>query len=49
MAIYEQSIQLVNPMTLDEKVLLLEHLQTALRRDIEPEAYKNMLREQTIP
>ena len=35
MTIYEEAIQLINRMTLAEKVLLLEHLGNLLKQDIE--------------
>ena len=48
MTIYEEAVQLTNRMTLAEKVLLLEHLSTALKHDLEIEAYKHIPWEQFI-
>jgi hypothetical protein len=48
MTIYEEAIQLTNRMTLAEKVLLLEHLSTALKHDLEIEAYKHIPWEQFL-
>ncbi|MBL8155283.1 MAG: hypothetical protein JNM70_13955 [Anaerolineae bacterium] len=45
---YEDAIQLTNRLTLTEKVLLLEHLSSVLRHDIETEAYRHMPWEQFI-
>jgi hypothetical protein len=45
---YDQVIQLTSHMTLAEKARLLEHLSTALRPDLETEAYKQMPWEQFI-
>ncbi len=39
---YDEAIQLTNPMTLVEKVRLLEYLSTALRHDLEIEAYRHI-------
>ena len=48
MTIYEQVIQLTHRMTLPEKALLLEHLSSSLRHDIELEVYKTMPWEQFL-
>jgi len=48
MNVYEQAVQLTSHMTLAEKARLLEHLSTALKHDIETEAYKHMPWEQFI-
>jgi hypothetical protein len=48
MAVYEEVVQLTNRMTLAEKVLLLEHLSTALKYDLEIEAYKHIPCEQFL-
>ena len=48
MAVYEEVIQLTSRMTLAEKVRLLEYLSTALKQDIETEAYRHMPWEQFL-
>ena len=48
MTVYEEAVQLTNRMTLAEKVLLLEHLSTALKHDLELEAYKHIPWEQFL-
>jgi hypothetical protein len=48
MTVYEEAVQLTNRMTVAEKVLLLEHLSTALKHDLEIEAYKHIPWEQFI-
>ncbi len=48
MTVYEEVIQLTSRMTLAEKVRLMEHLSTALKQDIETEAYKKMPWQQFI-
>ena len=48
MNVYDQAVQLTSNMTLTEKVRLLAHLSTALKYDIESEAYKHMPWEQFI-
>ncbi len=48
MSIYEEAIQLTSRMSLAEKVLLLEHLSTLLKHDLETEAYKHIPWEQFI-
>lgn len=42
MTVYEQAVRLINRMTLEEKVRLLEHLSVAIKHDIEIEAYRHM-------
>jgi hypothetical protein len=42
MTLYDEVVQLTNRMSLTEKVLLLEHLSTALKQDIETEAYRHI-------
>ena len=42
MTVYEEAIQLTSRMTVVEKVRLLEHLSTALKHDLELEAYKHI-------
>lgn len=42
MTVYEEVIQLTHRMSLVEKVRLLEHLSTALKQDIEVEAYRHI-------
>jgi hypothetical protein len=42
MTTYEEAVQVTNRLSLVEKVRLLEHLSTALKHDLETEAYKNM-------
>lgn len=48
MTIYEEVIQLTKQMTVVEKVRLLEHLSTTLKRDLELEAYKHIPWDQFI-
>ncbi len=48
MTVYEEAIQLTNRLTLAEKVLLLEHLSTVLKQDLEIEAYKHIPWEQFL-
>jgi hypothetical protein len=48
MTIYDQVVQLTKQMTLAEKARLLEHLSTALKHDLEIEAFKRMPWEQFI-
>jgi hypothetical protein len=48
MTAYEEAIAITSRMTLAEKVLLLEHLSTSLKHDIETEAYRHMPWEQFI-
>lgn len=48
MTVYDEAVQLTSRMTLIEKVRLLEYLSTALKQDIETEAYKQMPWEQFI-
>lgn len=48
MTAYEEAVQLTNHMTLAEKVLLLEHLSSLLKQDIETEAYRHMPWEQFL-
>jgi hypothetical protein len=42
MTAYEEAVQLTDHMTLVEKVRLLEYLSTALKHDLEVEAYKHI-------
>lgn len=42
MTVYEEAVQLTSRMTLVEKVLLLEHLSSTLKHDLELEAYKHI-------
>lgn len=42
MTAYENAVQLAHQLTLVEKVRLLEHLSTALKHDLEVEAYKHI-------
>ena len=42
MTVYEEAVQLTNRMSLADKVRLLEHLSTALKQDLEIEAYKHI-------
>jgi hypothetical protein len=42
MAVYEEAVQLAKQLTVVEKVRLLEHLSTALKHDLEVEAYKHI-------
>ncbi len=48
MTVYDEAVQLTSRMTLVEKVRLLEYLSTALKQDIETEAYRHMPWEQFI-
>lgn len=48
MTILEQTLQLTNRLTLAEKLQLLEHLSSAMRHDLELEAYKQMPWEQFL-
>jgi hypothetical protein len=48
MTLYDEALQLTHQLTLVEKARLLEHLSTALKHDLEAEAYKNMPWEQFI-
>lgn len=48
MTVYDEAVQLTSRMTLAEKVRLLEYLSTALKQDIETEAYRHMPWEQFI-
>jgi hypothetical protein len=48
MTILDEVIQLTSRMTLPEKVRLLEHLSTALKHDLELEAYKHIPWDQFI-
>lgn len=48
MTVYDEAVQLTSRMTLVEKVRLLEYLSTALKQDIETEAYRKMPWEQFI-
>ncbi len=45
---YEEALKLMNRLTLVEKVRLLEDLSTALRQDLETEAYKHIPWQQFI-
>jgi len=45
---YEEAIQLTDRLTLVEKVRLLEHISTALKHDLEIEAYKHIPWEQFL-
>jgi hypothetical protein len=45
---YDNAIQLTQHMSLVEKVRLLEHLSTEIKRDIEVEAYKHIPWDQFI-
>ncbi len=42
MTVYEEAVQLTKQMSVVEKVRLLEHLSTALKYDLEVEAYKHI-------
>jgi hypothetical protein len=42
MTVYEEAVQLTRQMTVVEKVRLLEHLSTALKHELEIEAYKHI-------
>jgi hypothetical protein len=42
MTVYEEAVQLTNGMSVVEKVRLLEHISTALKHDLEIEAYKHI-------
>lgn len=42
MTVYEEAVQLTRQMSVVEKVRLLEHLSTALKHDLEVEAYKHI-------
>lgn len=42
MTTYEHAVQLTHQLTLVEKVRLLEHLSTALKHDLEIEAYRHI-------
>jgi hypothetical protein len=42
MAVYEEAVQLTKQLSVVEKVRLLEHLSTALKHDLEVEAYKHI-------
>lgn len=48
MTVYDEAVQLTSRMTLVEKVRLLEYLSTALKQDIETEAYRQMPWDQFI-
>lgn len=48
MTLVDEAIQLTDRLTLAEKARLLEHLSTALRHDLELEAYKHMPWEQFL-
>lgn len=48
MTIYEEAVQLTNRLSLVEKAQLIAYLSTALKHDLETEAYKNMPWEQFI-
>ena len=39
---YDEAVQLTKHMTVVEKVRLLEHLSTALKHDLEVEAYRHI-------
>jgi hypothetical protein len=42
MTLYEEAVQLTKQMSVVEKVRLLEHLSTALKHDLEVEAYRHI-------
>lgn len=42
MTLYDQALHLTSKLSLVEKVKLLEHLSTAVKHDLETEAYKQM-------
>ena len=42
MTVYEEAVQLTKQMSVVEKVRLLEHLSTALKHDLELEAYRHI-------
>lgn len=48
MTVYQEALQLTQKMTIAEKLLLLEYLSSAVRHDIETEAYRQMPWEQFI-
>jgi hypothetical protein len=48
MTIYEEALQLTSKLSLVEKVQLLEHLSTALKYDLEVEAYRHIPWEQFL-
>ncbi|NJL54999.1 hypothetical protein HC928_07280 [bacterium] len=45
---YEEAIALTDQLSVPEKIRLLEHLASALKRDFEREAYRHMPWEQFI-
>ncbi|MEO8391419.1 MAG: hypothetical protein ABI700_00365 [Chloroflexota bacterium] len=42
MTVYEETVQLTKQLSVVEKVRLLEHLSTALKHDLEVEAFKHI-------
>lgn len=48
MTVFEKAVELTKRMTLAEKVSLLEHLSSALKQDLETEAYRHIPWEQFI-
>lgn len=48
MNVYEETLQLTTRLSIVEKVRLLEHLSTALKYDLEIEAYKHIPWEQFL-
>ena len=48
MSTLQQAVQITSQLTLAEKVQLLGHLSTAMRHDLELEAYKHMPWEQFL-
>lgn len=46
MNLYEEALEITKRLTLAQKVLLLEHLSTSLKEDMETEAYRHMPWEQ---
>ncbi|MDX2138486.1 MAG: hypothetical protein SF123_10360 [Chloroflexota bacterium] len=48
MTVYEEALQLTQRMTMVDKVRLLEHLSSALKHDLQVEAFKHMPWEQFL-
>ena len=48
MTAYDKIVQLFSRLTLAEKIRLLEHLSTAIKQDVEIEAYRQMPWEQFL-